>query len=475
MNFLNVDPLFTYYNKQFIEFYFYGESDTSVVNILHVLENGGFPYNIKGNFAFFYKDPRRVVFAVDHLPSIDLYYTDDKVCHVFSQLKEEGQEDNLIVRNQMKFFHGTYYGTDTTIIGIKRLEQATFFEKKLVSGDITIKKYVNPYAHTIDNNVTVEDISHIVEDAVERHTREPFNLLLSSGTDSNCILGFIRKLKRTDRCSLISLWGDEGVYDEMHQIDKILKCYNLKSTSYKFGRYVGKTSSAINRYNDPDESKLYKDNFDRIFSGNIFNSTIWQKFESIYDTGNVNKVTLTGELGDEFFGAGSAHLNLKYILQNPNYETRHMVILTCFYHIFKTKELSIRETTQWQRCISHDRYRQSAWDSAIEYLIKIYDSIETDDILNKIKIFFYYLLSPWRNLPYTQFSVARFYHPFNDYRLFYHMWKIPGHIKFSHKQLARQVSYDIIKDYVVDLPWRMKKIGPSLITEDSLNRFRNQQ
>lgn len=476
MKFINVDPFFVKHNNtnSGIEFYYSGHFDISIESILYFLENGSFPKGLKGNFAFFYKDSNRVILAVDHGPTVNLYYTNKYVSHVFNELRNKKQTRNLLVETQLKFFGGHSFGTSSPISGISQVEQGTYVEIDLISKNIKQVEYIDLYEHVIDEKITLNTIKEILEPIVEENTRLPFNLLYSSGTDSNCLLGFIRKLKRTDHCNLISLYTENSLYNEKPQIDSILREYNLTTTFYKLGKFAGKTTSAISRYNDPEESDLYKLNFERIFSNGWTENTIWQKFEAVHDTNNFNNLTLTGEVGDELFGAGPTLKILRYIIQKPNYTAREIAMLLLSIHTFREYRHFTKEHGQWLVSISADENRCRAWESALENIEKIWNKIKTDDILNAGKILQYYLMTSWRIRLYTQFAQVRFFHPFQDYRFYFNIFKLPGKIMFNKNGYARKGSYELIKEHVSTLPWEYKKIGPTyIIPEERLNRFRD--
>lgn len=478
MNFINVDPHFTLLDglEPGVEFYYKGCFDTSIRSIVDTLYRGGFPINLKGNFSFFYKDQSRVVLAVDHAPTTNLYYTDSDVSHVFSKLRTPNQTVNASVSMQLKFYGGSSFGIESPFNEIKRLNPGTYVEKNLTTQEIKIETYVNLFYHETDKQVNFNTIGEIVEEIVEQHTRDPFNLLYSSGTDSNCLLGFIRKLKRTEQCNLISLYSNDVVYDEKDQIEAILKKYKLKTNFYKIGKYVGKSKEAVARYNSASESLLYKENFNRIFCDGWSESTVWQKFEAIYDTGNYDRLTLTGEVGDELFNSGMTLRFLRYAAQVPEIDPRAAAIVFLSIHVFRQYQTIAKEHDQWLTNINSSPERLAAWNNAVEYFISIWNKTNQDDITTAARIMVYYLVTAQRITPYTQFSQVNFFHPFEDYRLFWNIWKLPNNLIFSNKGTTRLINYSIIKDYVVTLPWEYKKIGTtSFIAEENLNRFRKQQ
>jgi len=107
----------------------------------------------------------------------------------------------------------------------------------------------------------------IVEQIVEENTRDQFNLLWSSGTDSNCLLGFIRKLNRTDRCNLLSLYSDTSVSDERPDCQYLANLYNLNPQYLNLGDYIGITPEVIERARGLPLDSDFVENLGRTWDG----------------------------------------------------------------------------------------------------------------------------------------------------------------------------------------------------------------
>lgn len=465
MIFLNDNPEFILIKNTDYEFYYTGIFDQTVQSIIDTLVNGKFPFNLKGNFAFFYKDKQRVVFAVDHLPTINLFYTNEEVSHIFYNLKKSSFTPNEEIVMQIRFFWGGSVGTETSINEIQRLEAGTYFEKKLDSGEVKVDTYIDLFNHEIDTRLTHESISEIVEQVVEECTRDNFNLLWSSGTDSNCLLGFIRKLQRTDRCNLISLYSDRTLTDERPQIEYLAEQYKLTPYFHNLGNFSGRTTSSEIRFRDPKESIEYKTNFLRTWNGWWHESTIFQKFESVYDSGYIKNTSLTGELGDQLFGSRFGIVLLKHLAQNPNSTSRDIASVFVSADQFRFNNMFTKEFLQWKQSLESDPIRYQAWFSTINWVEETWNKINCDgDFINRIELLQYKYKGSHRCYNSTQFVNRCIINPFSDYRIFHAVFKTPGTWKIN-KGKTRRLSLNIIKDFVDPGPWNWKKSGIAIPTQ----------
>jgi hypothetical protein len=462
MIFVNDSPHF----KKFVncslttEFYYTGKFDQSIESIVSCLENGKFPTNLKGNFAFFFKDPHRVVFAVDHLPTYNMFWRDGEVSHIFFDLKRPEDEIDHVIKQQCRMFTGTTVGNRTTIKNISRLEAGTYFEKNLITGKERIEEYIDLYTHYVDKNITINDFSEIVEQVVEENTREPFNLFWSSGTDSNSIYGFIRKLKRTDRCNLISLYSDQSSSDERAQIEQLEKEYGVKTTYVNLGKFVGLTENVMERFFNPSYDPMYKKNYERIWRGFWWDPNVFQKYLALYDLGISKEKTLTGEAGDQIFGSRYGKTFLSVITQRPDIKSNELASIFLSSDAFNHRKKFFKWTKHWDYYVNeYNPYNREAWDVASSWLEKTWDRIDTgDDIINKSELLLHKFKASARCYGYSQFFECDFVHPFADYRVYHTVFKLPGSWKTINGR-TRRLSQSIIKDHASPNPWSWPKSG----------------
>ena len=239
---------------------------------------------------------------MDHACTYNMHWSPDTVSHIFNSLRFEGEELNPLVVRQRQIFYGTAVGNETVVKNIRRLEPGTFFEKNLVTGEEKIDYYIDLFNHKIDPRLTLTDLSDIFETVIEEQTRTPFSLLWSSGTDSNCVYGFIRKLKRTEQCTLLSLYSDVSASDERPQIEELEKTYNVKTNYYNLGLYQGITDEIKSIIQNPDTDPQFIKNYYRYWRGAMWEPSIFSKYKAMYDLNLTDKPMLTGEPGDIIFG-----------------------------------------------------------------------------------------------------------------------------------------------------------------------------
>lgn len=463
MQFINSRPVFKEYRDSMFAsgvLYYTGTFDQSVSSVFKTLDAGRFPTGLRGNFAFVFCNERRLVAAVDHVASTNLFYTPTHISHVFVSLDEltNKQEDMGMVW-QKRFFWGGSVGTRTTNKEISRVEPGTYIEKDLASGVTGIHTYIDLYTHHYDPSITAGDIADITEQIIEEQTRVPFNLLWSSGTDSNCVLGFIRKLGRTDNCRLISLYSEKSVTDERPQCAYLEGVYGLQAEYKDLGNFIGVTDEVVQRVRNPDTPLEYRQNFRRTWKGFWYEPNIFQKYSTLYDMGANLAPTLTGEVGDQLFGSRFGKLVLNYLTQKPDASAEDIGELFISADAFRFRRSATIQYPHWQESLINIPMRKEAWDTAKAWTSQTWSQIDTDgDIVNKTELLQYLYKGSHRVFNYNQLIDCNFKHPFADYRLFHTVFKTPGHWKIKNGK-TRRLSLEIIKDFVDPGPWTWPKSG----------------
>jgi hypothetical protein len=463
MQFINSKPEFkTYRDSVFSSsvLYYTGTFDQSISSVFRTLDAGRFPTGLRGNFAFVFQNEKRVVGAVDHVATTNLFYTNSHICHIFVDLDDLTAKQKYVpIEYQRRFFWGGSVGERTINADIMRLEPGTYFEKDLESNNISIHTYIDLYTHHYDPSISVGDIADITEQIIEEQTREPFNLLWSSGTDSNCILGFIRKLNRTDNCRLISLYSEASITDERPQCKYLESVYGLEAEYKDLGKFIGITDEVIGRVRSDSESVEYKKNFKRTWRGFWFEPNVFQKYTTLYDMGVHTKPTFTGEVGDQIFGSRFGKLLLNYLSHVPNPTNDDIGELFVSADAFRFKRAATIQYPSWIQSLENDAGRNAGWNEAKSWVSQKWGEIDTGgDIVNKTELLQYLYKGSHRVFNYGQLIDCDFRHPFTDYRLFHTVFKTPGHWKITNGK-TRRLSLSIINDFVDPGPWTWAKSG----------------
>ena len=435
------------------ELYYAGIFDQTIESIFRTLDNGKFPTGLRGNFGLFFKNTNRVVFAVDHANSYNMHWREGKVSHIYNSLRLDDDEYDPVMDRQRRIFFGTTFGIKTIIKGIYRLEAGTYFEKDLKSGKEKIESYIDLFNHEVDPSITLGDLSDIVEQVIEEQTRQPFSLLWSSGTDSNCIYGFIRKLKRANECMLVSLYSDFSPSDERPQIKELENSYGIKTNYYNLGKYVGITEDVKSRMSDPTTSEEFKLNFNRIWRGAQYEHSIFQKYVSMVDLNITDKPMLTGEPGDLMFGSAHAKNFLNVLTQQPNISSKQLSELFVCGDMWLQRRKFFQRPSWWDKFLNSSSINLEAWEQAVNWFDYRWQTTYSDgDIVNKIDSIYYQFKAPKLLYGYSQFSDVKFVHPFLDYRMYHAMFKTPGQWRMKDGKI-RRLSMELIKGYVDDRPW----------------------
>lgn len=465
-NFINARPQFRLYTepgKPDAGLYYHGKLDRSLASIFNTLDEGGMVTGLRGNFAFFFYNQVRLVGAVDHMPTINLFYAldhDRLVCsHIYTAMGGEitGGEFDHACQAQARFFYGGSLGPDTFNTSIKRLESGTYFEVDRNSGKLAVKHYLDVYSHQPDASITVGDLSDIMLEIVEEQTRDQFNILWSSGKDSNCVMGFIRKLGRMDRCHAITLYSHSNTSDERPNVEYLARQYGIRPRYVDLGKYIGITGQVLARAADLPRESDYVENLARTWNGFWWEPNNFQKYSSVLDSGLAGNPTFTGEAGDQIFGSWSSLVIPLYMVQHPTYTSRDISEIFLKFSAWLFKAPSVKHPKDWLAHLAGSQTRRKAWDDMVDWITRQWDRIDTGgDITNKIELLHYFARASHRLYNYSQLVGVNFVHPFSDYRVFQTIFRTPGLWKKSHRR-TRGLSLDLVRDHVDDSPWNVWK------------------
>lgn len=466
MEFLNSIPKLDETITLDYSFYLAGKPSIPKQQIIEILRSGKFPTNIKGNFAFYFKDANRIVVAVDHLPNYNMFYCDSFCSHIYIPVQQTRRKlgkpvtDNIKIKIQIGMFWGGSVGEETTRNEIKRIPAAHYLEV-LPDGSKKLIEYRNIYEHEVAENYSILELSDIVESYIKDHAKDNFALLQSSGTDSSTILGYFRKLGIEHDAKYISLKGDKEHASEHPHIQRLADYYGTTVNWFNVGEYAGRNEQIMQNLEQDDP--LFFSAYHRTYSAFWTEPHVMLKYKAIKDLGFGDHTVFTGEVGDQIFGSRFGKILLKYIIQNPTADVEQIaqLFLNCDASRFSYAGIS----TDYTKVFALPPV-QRANDAAKEWFIKTWNKVQTDDLVNKIELMQYLYKGSHRVYNYNQFPDVKFAHPFADSEVFDYVWKIPGHLKLGDGGRSRMLSYELVKDYMVDWPWRMAKTGVAVLSRD---------
>jgi hypothetical protein len=151
------------------------------------------------------------------------------------------------------------------------------------------------------------------------------------------------------------------------------------------------------------------------------------------------------------------------VLQHPNCDVEELadLFLCCdasrFKPVTKMKDFT---------ALFHLPAVITSYNMAKEWFIKTWNKIETDDLVNKIELLLYLQKASYRVYNYSQFHDLNFVHPYADGYLFDYIWGVPGRYKIDNGGRTRSLSRALIKDYMVDWPWKWPKTGPGILSNE---------
>ena len=454
MEFLNSYPQFVQTMTDDYVFYRTGYTLYDDSFIIDKLRQGSFPKDIRGNFAFYFKDKNRTILAVDHLPTVNLFYSDFFCGHIFLNVQEAIRKkglavtDNQTIITQISLLWGESLGEETTRNEIKRVPRASYLEIT-PDGNKRIIEYRNVY-YQPTGSYSFEELSNIIENAIKKHTDKPFALLQSSGRDSSTILGYFRKLGIEQKATYISLKSNKEFASEKPYIEKISNHYGITIEWFNTDDWMKKQ---IDFSNDVGYSSAYH----RTFSAFQKEPHILLKYAAVRELGHKDKIIFTGECGDQIFGSRYAKIILKYILQRASFDVEELAKI--YWNADITKFQYVGLGKNYTSLFSLPEVRK-AYEAAIEWFIMTFNKIETDDLANKLKILAYFERGSHRAYNYSQIFDVKFVHPFTDGAIFDYIWRIPDMENVQNNGAkSRQLSYEMIKDYMVEWPWNWEKTG----------------
>lgn len=468
MIFLNTDSKFTEVKTKDYEFYHYGSFNLSIDDIIHKLLLGNFPSNIKGNFAFVFKDKSRTVLAVDHLPTTNLFYGLGYIGHIYLSLVEELESQDFYlnlnnpIRRQIDLYWGGSVGQETTYKQIKRVLSGCYLEI-FPDGKEKITEYRNLYTHFTDPNFNVNELSDVLENFISKtvkNNQNKYGLLYSSGTDSNTLLGFFRKLNLHDNCKLISIRGKKEYQEEALYIEKISNSYGLKPNWYTLSHV---NNREFEKFAETTNDNNFKLAYQRTHNAYWLDPHAVTKYLAVNGTNNQDCVIFTGEVGDQIFGSRFGKVLLKYILQRPNHSVEELAYLFLNCDRSRFKQIGV-----FDKFSNYSMFPNiiKCQEMAVEWFVNTWNKIQTDDLVNKIELLHYLYKGSHRIYNYSQFTDLKFAHPFADSDVFDLVWKIPGKEKIGNNGKTRMLSYNLIKDHVLDLSWTLPKTGVAIFPEE---------
>ena len=467
MKFINSFPKFDEVIEDAYEFYYTGTLSMTADQVIEQLRAGKFPSQIKGNFAFFFKDSNRTVICVDHLPNYNMFYSNEYCSNIFLTLQQVIKKaelpctHNSKIRTEILLYWGGSVGEETTKHEIKRVLPGCYLEV-LPDGKSKSVEYRDLYCHETEN-YSINDLSDIIESFIKTHTTEPFGLLQSSGTDSSTILGYFRKLGLEKQAAYISLRSTNEFSSETPYIEKLAEHYNNKIHWYDIGEFGGKNRQILDSL-DQEQDPVFFSAYHRTYSAFWTEPHVLLKYKAIKDLGFGKHVIFTGEVGDQVFGSRFGKALLKFIIQKPNADAEEIA------ELFLTADFSRFRTAGYRSSFMKDTFEmpvvKQAKEHAKEWFVNTWNRLEVDDLINKIELIQYLYKGSHRVYNYNQFPDVKFAHPFASNEVFENIWKIPGNLKVGQGGRSRLLSYALIKDHMVEWPWLWDKTGVSVMSMD---------
>lgn len=435
--------------------HFSGEIGLTWKLALDLLDEGKFPADARGCFAFVYL-PRAgsssKVFAVDHLCTIPLFYSQKFVSYHYSTIAaaEHGEIGRTYEFDREFFwesqlFWGYTVSERTVLRNIKRVCPGHYRKN-----DRSIQ-YLDLRNEMGEAPLKLDEFRATLEAIIEKKSGERNAMLVSGGTDSATLMAAVSKLGIQKRFKIVSVRSDVEMFKETSLIESLAAKLDLHV--HFFSAKTIRIQREPQVQAPPSEMFLWKD-YSFYYRR--------QAVESI-DDGRGFHAVFTGECGDQLFGGPKLAKQIPLILQNGNWGPRDLA--RQYLH------LSMREAFgEWQGYLSSplvdmylkaDPLFRTVYEEMIERIAVFFDSMTTPDVINRLLNINLVFKGPYRMFHYSQ-DAYRFVHPFSQWEMVRLALRTRSDSKVYNKGRLKEAFYQAYKDRLIDDIWEAPKIGTAI-------------
>ena len=443
-----------------------GWTESGWMKVLESLEQGAFPDNVRGSFAFVYEGldalSRPIMTAaVDHIATVPLFFSASEVSSHFSSFAAQhlgsGPHDpSLFDRDffwESQLFWGYTASERTTLKSLSRLPPGHRVELRAGSNskpravryhDIRSDLSDRP----LDPRELASHLEAVILRTVERRTQNA--LLASGGTDSATLMAAVAKLGLKERVRVVTVGSENETQNESALVRRLSDKLELGVDFFEppLLRIVRERKIAA----IPSPMFLWKDY-----------SFEYRKMAARHVGGESLGAILTGECGDQLFGGPKLSKQIPMLMQRPRWSARD--VARQYLH------LSMREVSpEWQGYETSplvDWYKgldpafAPVYEEAIERIAEFFDGIKTRDLVNRLLAINLYFKGPYRLFHYSQ-DALRFAHPFSDWSLVKLALASRSKDKIYNRGRLKEIFYQAYRDHLIDEIWEAPKIGTAI-------------
>lgn len=396
------------------------------------LAKGSFPDSIRGNFAFVFKGNGKTFAAVDHLCTVPLFYTQNTIGNVFSDVKHtlSCSSDNHQKLIQRQLLGGQTLGLGTTVNEIERICPGHY----LHNGQQY--EYLNlcDYQETTDQTETIANCCNL---AITQLAETQNSLLMSAGTDSTALAAAMQQ--NHIPCEFVHVYSENSVLSEAHHAKRISQEMGLNTVFHH---------QAVSGDILPNDSE-------RQYSFWIENPFSAKKAAII--EGGYSRNVFNGEVGDQLFGGPKNNTLLYYATQakqiNPEYIANIWINQSATYgrsHAF-VPDPHVASLVQSSE-------GNAAKQEIVDYIADVLNNSNMNSLVKKFMLLNLMIKGPYRVWAYSQDSDINWKIPFAEWKVVDAALQLTEHAIYAPDGRDKSVFRKIWVN-TSNIPWELAKHG----------------
>ncbi|GAB4019980.1 MAG: hypothetical protein Fur0010_22370 [Bdellovibrio sp.] len=428
---LKASPFFQSIQQNGASLFFRGQChNKSWEGILSSLNRGYFPDEIRGEFAFVWIKGNDWIAAVDHVNQYPLFYSNDFVSPVFSEIIKTHSKltSNPVAKWELKLLFGFTYGEDTLYKEIKTLPAGHFVKNGIV------KRYVDYFHYSGKENFDYKEFKNILDNEILRYATDKNVLLTSGGTDSITLATAIKDLNLQSKFKFLFLHSPYGLFDER---ELALDCYK------KLGLELIVYELPFQDFSKADPAVIER-------THSFWKDRSWlSKSQAIRNLGFEDHTIFTGEVGDQLFGGSKIESQMLTHLQLPQLSATDFA--RQYINMCLTDHKLNGHGKSAQFLAFHENQETAdIWNQLETKLAEILELNETSDVGNKFILLHYLTKAPSRIWASSQ-DTLKVIHPLASWNVFDFSMKIPSYMKIGNGGIKK---YLFMKAYENSIPVR---------------------
>lgn len=272
VKFLNLNDDFDLLLADSVELWHWGKANMDWHQVFESCREGVFPQDIRGRFAFFYRDKNNVFMCVNHVAEKPLYYTEDRCFAYLNRwvLDTELEKNDAVHEAQLGLLGFCYtIGEHTPYEQIRRVKPEHYYHNGVQYRYSDVSR---PRGYIWDDEL----YRHLLNSSLERElaTQMQASMLFSSGRDSAVIASALAQTQLNRKVDFYTIYHESGTHNEVD--DAMSNAYQLDIAPVELRANVTRPLDA----------------------GYEFNDSAWHVKYQTLSRYNIDGLIITGEVGN---------------------------------------------------------------------------------------------------------------------------------------------------------------------------------